>query len=195
MAKRLFDFCCTSLGLLVVSPVFLIAGLAIKLTSPGTVFFRQIRVGRNGNRFAILKFRTMREEQGNRLTIGRDPRITGVGHWLRLSKLDELPQLINVWKGEMSLVGPRPEDPHYVALYDEKQRQVLSVRPGITDLASIKYRHESDLLAASEDPERTYIEEIMPDKLQLNLEYIDRRGFWYDIGLIFRTLKRIFSRN
>lgn len=195
MAKRLFDFCCTSLGLLVVSPVFLIAGLAIKLTSPGTVFFRQIRVGRNGNRFAILKFRTMREEQGNRLTIGRDPRITGVGHWLRLSKLDELPQLINVWKGEMSLVGPRPEDPHYVALYDEKQRQVLSVRPGITDLASIKYRHESDLLAASEDPERTYIEEIMPDKLQLNLEYIDRMGFWYDIGLIFRTLKRIFSRN
>jgi len=192
--KRAFDFICSSLGLLVASPLLLLAAAGIKLSSPGPVYFRQVRVGRDGRDFEILKFRTMRDEPGHRITVGRDPRITGVGHWLRLSKLDELPQLINVWKGEMSLVGPRPEDPHYVALYNDEQRRVLLARPGITDPASIKYRHESDLLAASEDPERTYIEEIMPDKLQLNLEYIEKMGFWYDIGIIFKTIGRLFTK-
>ena len=175
------------------SPVFLLVTIAVKLSSRGPVFFFQARSGRNGDLFNILKFRTMRDEAGKRITVGRDPRITGVGYWLRLSKLDELPQLINVWKGEMSLVGPRPEDPHYVSLYNEEQKQILILRPGITDLASIKYRHESELLAESEDPEQTYIQEIMPDKLQLNLEYLQKQGFWYDIGLILRTLARLFS--
>lgn len=195
MGKRAFDLFCSSLGLLVASPLLLLAAVAIKLSSPGTVFFRQTRVGRDGRDFDILKYRTMRDEPGSELTIGRDPRITRVGHWLRLSKLDELPQLINVWKGEMSLVGPRPEVPRYVALYSKEQRRVLSIRPGITDLASIKYRHESDLLADSDDPERTYIEQIMPDKLRLNLEYLEQMSLWYDIRLIFRTLLRLLSRD
>jgi lipopolysaccharide/colanic/teichoic acid biosynthesis glycosyltransferase len=191
--KRAFDLFCTTLGLIATSPFFLLAAIAVKLGSKGPVFFHQLRSGRNGDLFDILKFRTMRDEPGKRITVGRDPRITGAGYWLRRSKLDELPQLINVWKGEMSLVGPRPEDPHYVALYSEEQKRVLTLRPGITDLASIKYRHESELLARSDDPERTYIEEIMPDKLQLNLEYLEKQSFWYDIGLILRTLARLFS--
>ncbi len=191
--KRTFDLVSAGLVLILTSPLLLASMLVVKLSSAGPVFFLQTRVGRHGREFSIIKFRTMRQEAGSAITIGEDRRITWAGRMLRLSKLDELPQLINVIRGEMSVVGPRPEVPHYVSLWNSEQRLVLSLRPGMTDRAALKYRYESDLLAKSDDPERTYIEEIMPDKLQLNLEYLDRQSFWYDIGLILRTLARIFS--
>ena len=194
MVKRLFDITVSFLGLLATSPLLLAAALAVKLSSPGPVFFRQERVGKGGKPFHILKFRTMRSSGGGPLiTVGRDPRITRVGHLLRQSKIDELPQLINVLKGNMSFVGPRPEVPRYVALYTDEQRRVLAVRPGITDPASIKYRHEAELLAAAEDPERVYVEKIMPDKLRLNLEYLERAGLLSDLRIILSTLITIFK--
>jgi len=191
--KRTFDLVSAGLVLLLSSPLLLLGMLVVKLTSPGPVFFLQTRVGRFGREFSIFKFRTMRQEAGSTITIGNDKRITWAGRLLRLSKLDELPQLINVIRGDMSVVGPRPEVPHYVSMWSNEQRLVLSLRPGMTDRAIYKYRHESELLAQSNEPERTYIEEIMPDKLQLNLEYLEKQGFWYDIGLILRTLARLFS--
>ncbi len=195
MSKRLFDLLLSTLGLLLLCPVLLLIAVLIKLDSPGPVFYRQERVGRFERPFRIHKFRTMRHEpqgQGLQITVGADSRITRVGHVLRGSKLDELPQLIDVWLGDMSLVGPRPEVPRYVAHYPEAmRRKVLSVRPGITDIASIEYRDESAVLARAADPEHAYIHEVLPHKLALAASYVDRASVWMDIKLIWRTLRAI----
>jgi lipopolysaccharide/colanic/teichoic acid biosynthesis glycosyltransferase len=192
MSKRLFDLLMSTLGLLMLGPVLLLIALAIKLDSPGPVFFRQERVGRFGAPFWIHKFRTMRHEPagvGLQITVGADQRITRVGGFLRGSKLDELPQLIDVWVGAMSLVGPRPEVPRYVAHYPADLRaKVLSVRPGITDIASIEYRDESSVLARSPNPEQAYIHEVLPHKLALAASYVDQASVWMDIKLIARTV-------
>jgi len=197
VAKRLFDLVAASIGLVLLSPLFLAVAIAIRRSSPGPVFFRQVRVGRGGVPFSMFKFRTMRpdaERVGGQLTVGADPRITPVGHTLRRYKLDEFPQLINVVLGDMSLVGPRPEVPRYVALYDERQRRVLDVRPGITDPASIAYRDENALLAAADDPEATYLGEVMPAKLEINLAYLERRSLLRDVGVILQTLLAVVRR-
>ena len=197
MAKRTFDLLAAGVGLLLLSPLLIVISFAIRLDSTGPVFFRQARVGRGGRTFDIVKFRTMRpraEEAGGQLTVAGDPRVTRVGAFLRRTKLDELPQLLNVVVGDMSLVGPRPEVPRYVAHYDARQRQVLDVRPGITDPASIAYRDENDLLDASADPEAVYLGEIMPAKLEMNLAYLQRRSLAGDIAIIFRTFGRILRR-
>lgn len=173
------------------SPLLAILAIAIMLDSPGPPFFLQTRVGRNGRPFRIIKLRTMRcdaAERGGPLTVAGDPRVTRVGSIVRASKLDELPQLINVLRGEMALVGPRPEVPRYVEGYDLRQRRVLDVRPGITDPASVRYRDESVVLAASDDPERTYRMSVLPDKLEMNLDYMERRTLRSDIGVIFATV-------
>jgi len=195
--KRLFDLCWTIPGLLVLWPAFLVIAVLIKLDDGGAVFFRQLRVGRYGREFRVWKFRTMiaRAEQcGGPLTVGDDPRITRVGRWLRHSKLDELPQLFNVLAGQMSLVGPRPEVPHYVARYTPDQRRVLDLVPGITDPASIAYRDESALLAQAPDWERQYIEVIMPEKIRLNLAYAARATQWKDFLVVVVTLLSLVSR-
>lgn len=189
--KRIFDIVVSFVGLVILSPLFLILAIAIARDSKGPVFFKQTRVGRNGVPFKIYKFRTMVEDaeaRGMQLTVGDDSRITKVGTFLRKTKIDELPQLINVFKGEMSFVGPRPEVPKYVGLYTEDQRQVLMVRPGITDLASIEYRNESELLATADNPEKVYIEEVMPRKIELNKKYIENISLCGDIRVIFKTL-------
>lgn len=187
--KRLFDMVCAALGLLILSPVLLVCALLVGLTSPGGVLFLQERVGKDGVPFTIYKFRSMRKDNaGLKISTSGDSRITPVGRVLRKAKLDELPQLWNVLKGDMSFVGPRPELREYTDLYTPEQRQVLLVRPGITGLASIRYRNENDLLSASADPNRTYIEEVMPAKLALDLEYIPRACVSYDIKLILETL-------
>jgi lipopolysaccharide/colanic/teichoic acid biosynthesis glycosyltransferase len=189
--KRIFDFVCSTLGLIVLSPVLIVIAIKIKIDSDGPVFFKQIRVGKMNKEFEILKFRTMvvdAEKLGRQITVGNDSRITKIGAFLRKYKLDELPQLINVFKGDMSLVGPRPEVPRYVELYSEEQRKVLEVRPGITDLASIRYRDENDLLGEAEDPDELYINTIMPDKLALNLEYINKNNVFVDIYIILKTI-------
>jgi lipopolysaccharide/colanic/teichoic acid biosynthesis glycosyltransferase len=195
-AKRIFDLVCVVPGLIIILPIWLIVAVLIWLEDRGPVIFTQERVGFRGVPFRMWKFRSMvvnAEKLGKQLTVGRDPRITRVGHFLRQSKLDELPQLVNVLRGEMSLVGPRPEVPRYVALYTADQRRVLEVPPGITDPASIRYRDESEVLAQSEDPERTYITEIMPDKIRLNLEYTANANVWADVRVIFGTLRRLFQ--
>lgn len=196
MAKRLFDLLAAGLGLLSLLPLFAGIALWIKLDSTGPVFFRQARVGWRGKVFYIHKFRTMRtdaEKIGLQITVGQDPRITRSGAFLRATKLDELPQLIDVVLGRMSLVGPRPEVPAYVAMYTAEVRtRVLSVRPGITDLASIEYRHENALLGQATDPEHTYIHEVMPAKLGYNLQYVDNHTLPGDIAIIFRTLRALF---
>ena len=191
MGKRAFDLFWSSLGLVVLSPVLALLALAVKLEDGGPVFFRQLRIGQGGRPFRIWKFRTMvvdADRQGRAITVGRDPRITRVGHWLRDSKLDEIPQLLNVFSGEMSLVGPRPEVPRYVELYTEAQRAILALRPGITDLASIKYRNESDLLGAAENPDETYMQILLPDKIRINLAYASEAGLWSDFLVILATL-------
>ena len=173
--KRIFDIVASLGGLIILSPMLIIVAICIKLDSKGPVFFKQKRVGKNKKIFEIYKFRTMvtdAEKLGKQITVGNDSRITRVGKFIRKCKLDELPQLINVVKGEMSLVGPRPEVPRYVELYDEYQEQILLVQPGITDYASIEYRNENDILGNSSNPEETYIEEIMPTKIELNMKYI-----------------------
>ena len=198
MARRAFDFAAAAVGVLLLWPVFALIALAIAATSRGPVLFMQERVGRHGAPFRIMKFRTMRpdaERLGGPLTVAGDTRITRVGAFLRATKLDELPQLLNVLRGDMAIVGPRPEVPRYVAMYDREQRRVLEVRPGITDPASIHYRDESTLLAAAEDPEATYVREVMPHKLALNLAYMERRTLWSDVGVIFATLVRLFRRS
>jgi lipopolysaccharide/colanic/teichoic acid biosynthesis glycosyltransferase len=196
VAKRLLDLCAASLGLLLLAPLFLLVAAVVKLDSPGPVFYRQLRVGRHGREFRIHKFRTMRHLPGGagpQITVGADARITRSGRWLRHSKLDELAQLIDVLLGDMSLVGPRPEVPKYVALYPAALRdKVLSVRPGITDIASIEYRHESRLLAQSSDPEHTYVHEVLPAKLALQARYVEQAGVWTDLTLIARTLRALF---
>src|SRR5690625_1532767 len=195
MAKRSFDATAALLGILALAPLLLLIALLVRLTSRGPILFKQERVGLGGRSFLIYKFRTMRvqAEKSGQLTVGRDPRVTPVGQVLRDWKLDELPQLFNVLKGEMSLVGPRPEVPRYVARYDGEQRKVLSVRPGITDLASIEFRDENALLAGRRNPELYYLERIMPRKLELNLEYVRRQHFWFDLRIIFLTVWRVIS--
>ncbi len=189
--KRLMDVVVSGGALLVLWPVLLLIALAIKIDDPGPVFYRQVRVGKNGKEFRIYKFRTMvvdADKKGLQITVGRDNRITRMGAFLRKTKLDELAQLINVFTGEMSFVGPRPEVPKYVNLYTPYQRQVLLVQPGITDYASIAYRNENDLLEGAEDPERMYIETIMPDKIELNMKYLHEISPLADIRLIFSTI-------
>ena len=188
--KRLFDIIASGLGLLVLSPLFIIIAIWIKLDSKGPVFYRQVRVGKNNKDFRIFKFRSMRvgSDKGSLVTIGgRDPRITRSGYIIRKLKLDELPQLINVFVGDMSLVGPRPEVRHYVDYWTPEQMHVLDVRPGITDPASIKFRNENELMEQAEDPEDYYINVIMQEKLKLYLDYVEHRSFFGDIGLIFKT--------
>lgn len=194
MMKRIFDLFFSFLGILVLLPIYFIIAILIKLDSKGDVLYKQERIGLNGISFYVLKFRTMVPNSFSKgaLTVGsRDPRVTNVGFYLRKYKLDELPQLFNVLFGEMSFVGPRPEVRKYTDLYDQNQKKVLSVKPGITDYASIKYRNENDLLAKSENPEKLYIEEIMPHKLQLNLEYIKNNNVFKDIQIIFSTFYTI----
>jgi len=197
MAKRLFDIAFALLALLLLGPLLLLVALWVRLDSPGPVFFRQQRVGRGGQLFDIVKFRTMRtgaEAMGPQITVGQDTRITHAGAWLRRSKVDELPQFINVLRGDMSVVGPRPEVPRYVAQYPADVRQaVLSVRPGITDLASIEFRDESALLARSSDPERTYVEQILPAKLRHAQEYVRTRSLWLDLRIIARTVLAVLG--
>ena len=194
--KRLFDICASAFGILILTVPFIIVSIAIKIESKGPVIFKQERVGLNGKHFKIWKFRSMvvnAESKGLQITSKEDCRVTKVGKIIRKLKIDELAQLFNVLFGQMSFVGPRPEVPKYVEMYTEEQRKVLSVKPGITDLASIEYCDENNLLDSSEDPEKTYIEEIMPKKLALNIEYIEKAGFFYDIGLIFKTFARILK--
>ena len=190
MLKKLFDFSFSIIGLLLLSPFLIIISILIKLTSKGPIFYKQVRVGINNKDFKIYKFRTMQLESDKLglLTVGgRDPRVTSVGYYLRKFKLDELPQLINVLIGNMSFVGPRPEVRKYVDLYTKNQLQVLFVKPGITDLASIKFRNENELLSNAEDPNQYYIDFILPKKLEINLKYIKKRSFIKDLGVIFKT--------
>jgi lipopolysaccharide/colanic/teichoic acid biosynthesis glycosyltransferase len=198
MAKRAIDLLIAAAGLLLLAPLLLVVGLAIKLDSPGPVFFRQERVGKNGRPFRIFKFRTMREQPADppvQITVGADPRITRVGAFLRRTKLDELAQLIDVLRGTMSLVGPRPEVPRYVALYPADLRaKVLSVRPGITDPASLAYRDENSLLARAADPEREYVEVVMPAKLRCAAAYVDNMSLGADLRLMVATLKAVVLR-
>ena len=195
--KRIFDLTLAVLGLLVIWPVLLVIVLLIRRDGGKTIFFRQERIGLDGKPFRIWKFRTMVENAealGKQLTIGEDPRITRIGKWLRKTKLDELPQLFNIISGEMSFVGPRPEVARYVELYNEEQKEVLKLLPGITDLASIQYRDESTLLAESSDPEKTYIEEIMPEKIRINLQYARSSNVLTDFMVILKTLFRVFIK-
>ena len=195
--KRIFDIVSCTLAVLLLLPFEIVIALCIVCGSKGGVFYRQTRIGLNGKDFKLLKFRTMRpnaDQQGLLITVGNDQRITRIGKFLRKYKIDELPQLLNIIKGDMSVVGPRPEVRRYVDLYDERQRHVLTVRPGLTDYASLKYISESELLAKSDDPEKTYIEEIMPAKLELNLQYIDNQSFKEDLKLIFQTIASIFKK-
>lgn len=188
--KRAFDFIASGLALIVLSPLFLILAIWIKLDSKGPVFYRQVRVGWKNKDFRIFKFRSMRvgADKGSLVTIGgHDPRVTRSGYFIRKFKFDELPQLINVVLGDMSLVGPRPEVRHYVDYWTPEQMHVLDVRPGITDPASIKFRNENELMEKAEDPEKYYIEVIMQDKIRLYLEYVEKHSFFYDLGLILKT--------
>jgi lipopolysaccharide/colanic/teichoic acid biosynthesis glycosyltransferase len=192
LSKRFFDVMLAALGLLVLSPLLLLAAVWIKLDSPGPVLFRQTRVGRFGVPFTIHKFRTMRVAPGAQITVGADPRITRAGHVLRQTKLDELPQLWDVLRGAMSLVGPRPELPRYVALYPAALRElVLAVRPGITDPASLAFSHEAELLASADDAEREYREVILPAKLKLSADYAATASLATDLRLILATLARV----
>ena len=196
-AKRLLDLVLATSGLIALSPVLSAIALWIKWDSPGPVLFRQTRVGKLGRPFDILKFRTMpvgAEIEGPKITVRGDSRVTRSGVFLRRKKLDELPQLLNVIRGEMSLVGPRPEVPEYVAQYPASVRgAVLSLRPGITDFAAIEFRDESELLEASPDPHKTYVEEILPAKLELYQKYIREQSFWLDVRLILRTIGTILA--
>lgn len=195
MLKRLFDILSSLIVLLLCLPFLIIISIIISIESRGGVIFSQVRVGKDGREFKLYKLRSMRmnTEKSRQLTVGADARITRTGRFIRKFKLDELPQLINIIIGDMSVVGPRPEVPKYVALYTAEQRKVLSVRPGLTDYASIQYINESEVLCESEDPEKTYIAEVMPAKLKLNLKYVEEQSFATDLKLIFKTIGRILS--
>lgn len=191
---RFFDFFFTVLGLIILSPLFLIVAIWIKLDSSGPVFYKQTRVGRNNKDFKLLKFRSMvtdADKKGLITVGGRDPRVTQSGYFIRKYKLDELPQLLNVLIGDMSLVGPRPEVRKYVDLYNETQRKVLSVKPGITDYASIEYIDENEILGKAENPEKVYIEQIMPEKIKYNMKYIQNRSVKEYFKIIFLTIGKI----
>ena len=194
--KRLFDLVFSIAGFLLISPFLLIVAILIKLDSKGPVFFFQQRMGKDGRIFRLIKFRSMyvdpqKEKQG--FTPGDSSRITRIGRIIRKTKIDELPELINVIKGDMSLVGPRPEVPKYRSFYSGKYREILKLRPGITDLASIKYKNEEEILKKSNDPEKTYTEVILPDKLELALEYKKKMSFSTDLKMIFGTILRLFT--
>ena len=194
LAKRIFDLVTSVIGLLILLPILVVVAIWVKLDSTGPILFKQTRVGYAGKYFQIYKFRTMvvnAEVIGAQITSGDDHRITKIGKVLRKYKLDELPQLINVLVGEMSLVGPRPEVPKYVKLYNEAQKRVLQALPGITDLASLEFRNENELLVGKENVEEFYVQQIMPQKLLLNLEYIDQAGLLFDLKIIVRTIWRI----
>jgi lipopolysaccharide/colanic/teichoic acid biosynthesis glycosyltransferase len=194
MLKRIFDLVLSAIGLLLSMPIMIPIAIWIKIDSSGSIFFRQTRVGQFGKEFKIYKFRTMitqAEKIGAQITIGKDPRITRSGEFLRKYKLDEIPQLINVLKGEMSFVGPRPEVPRYVALYSQEQHQVLNISPGITDLASLQFRNENEILAQAKDPEAFYIHEVMPHKIQLNLKYVAVANLITDIRIIIATILQL----
>jgi len=194
MSKRIFDVLFAFISILALSPFLIATALIVSFSSKGPVLYIQSRVGRNNNDFGLWKFRTMyvNGRSGGLLTIGdRDPRITKIGYWLRKYKIDELPQLFNVLKGDMSVVGPRPEVRKYVEMYDTTQQRVLSVKPGITDWASIQFRDESELLGRADDPEHFYITEIIPVKLQSNLEYIDHHDFFVDLRIIVFTIRKV----
>jgi len=194
--KRCLDATLSLGGLLFLEPFFLLTAFLIKLDSPGAVFYRGVRVGRFGRTFRIFKFRTMvanADVLGGPSTSEDDPRVTSVGRWLRKYKIDELPQLINVLKGEMSLVGPRPEVAEEVALYSVEEHRLLSVTPGITDWASIRFRHEGEILRGSADPHQAYREKIRPEKIRLGLEYVNRHSFPVDLKIILATLVAILG--
>ncbi|HEX3999289.1 MAG TPA: sugar transferase [Pirellulales bacterium] len=193
--KRLFDICAAALGLLILSPVLFALAVAVKINSRGPVFFRQERIGRGFRPFRIFKFRTMvvdAPQRGGQITSGHDdPRITRIGRFLRRWKLDELPQLINVVAGEMSLVGPRPEVQRYVEMFRSDYAEILRIRPGITDLASIKFRDEASLFSGGKDPEQIYVQQILPEKLSLAHEYVARSSFGFDLRILFQTALRM----
>ena len=195
MLKRIFDITLSLFGLIILLPFMLIIAILIKIDSKGPVFFKQIRVTKNGKEFKIFKYRTMRvgSDKYSQITVGKDGRITKIGSFLRKYKLDEIPQLINVLIGDMSLVGPRPEVPKYVALYTEEQEEILKVRAGITDYASIEFSNENDLLASEEDPEKAYIEKVMPKKIELNKKYLSEISVLTDIKIIILTIKKIIK--
>lgn len=195
LIKRVFDACVALVSLIVLSPLFAVIAALVTLTSRGPAFHVAVRAGRRGRPFRLLKFRSMRSDAaaaGPGITRAADPRVTTVGRALRRWKLDELPQLINVLKGDMSLVGPRPEDPRYVARYTDEQRKVLAVRPGMTSAASLRYRHEETLLAG-EGWEQTYLTAVMPDKLRIDLDYLERRTFLRDLAILLRTVLALFQ--
>ncbi|ACI19634.1 sugar transferase [Dictyoglomus thermophilum] len=190
-SKRLFDFMLSLLGLFITIPIFLVVSLLIKLEDNGPIFYKQKRVGYKGKEFHIWKFRTMvvnADSLGRLITVGKDPRITKVGFWLRKFRIDEIPQLINVLKGEMSLVGPRPEVPKYLKFYDEEMRRILEYVPGMTDPTSLNFLDESEVLAKAEDPEEKYIKEILPLKVKQSLKYLERSNLWTDFLVILKTI-------
>ena len=193
--KRTFDIGVSFVGLILLSLLMLLAALAIKLDSPGPIMFRQKRIGKGFHPFLIYKFRTMQEASGRRrsLTVGDDPRITPTGRLLRRTKIDEVPQLINVLKGDMSFVGPRPEVPEFVELFRSEYEEILKVRPGITDLASLKYRDEAAVLGHCNNPQEEYLRHVLPDKINLNKEYIRRSSFFFDLTLILKTVRKLFE--
>jgi lipopolysaccharide/colanic/teichoic acid biosynthesis glycosyltransferase len=196
IGKRVLDVVCSLLALLLSSPLLLLVAVVIKFSSPGPVLFRQKRVGKGGRLFEILKFRSMRinaEQEGPPITSAGDKRVTVVGALLRRTKLDELPQFWNVLVGDMSLVGPRPEVPKYVAMYSDRHRVLLSVRPGITDPATIEYRHEEELLGRYSDPEEFYVQHVLHQKLSVSLEYLSRISFRHDIRLVFLTVLAVLN--
>lgn len=191
IVKRIFDIVASFFGIIVLSPILIIVSLFIKIDSKGPIIFKQQRVGQYHEIFNIYKFRTMvnkAESLGKQITVGGDSRITRVGNFIRRYKIDELPQLVNVFLGDMSFVGPRPEVPKYVNLYSDEEKAILEVKPGITDLASLKYSNENDILSKVEEPEKYYIDVIMKDKIKLNLEYIEKNNLFYDIKIIFKTI-------
>jgi lipopolysaccharide/colanic/teichoic acid biosynthesis glycosyltransferase len=197
MLKRIFDFLICFLALILLSPLFFLVSIIVKLTSKGPIFYLQERIGKDEKPFFIYKFRSMKinaDKSGPLITTStKDPRITRTGSFLRKFKLDELPQLINVIKGDMGLVGPRPEVKKYVDLYSNEQKKVFLLRPGITDLASIKYSNENEILETKNDPEEYYVKVLMQEKLKLNLEYLENASFLTDINLIFKTVQKVFG--
>lgn len=196
MGKRVFDVLAATVGLILLAPLLLVVALLIKLGSPGPVFYRGLRAGRQGEPFKIFKFRSMvvnADKIGGPSSSADDPRITKIGAFLRRYKLDELPQLLNVLKGEMSFVGPRPEVLEEVRVYNDDERRLLTVRPGITDWASIRFRNEGEILRGSPDPHQTYLEKIRPEKIRLGLEYVEKHSFLTDCRIILNTLRVIFE--
>ena len=194
--KRAFDIVVSLAGLVLLFPVLLLMAIVIKLDSPFPVFFRQVRMGRGFRPFLIYKLRTMAQGapwRGRTITIGNDPRITRVGRFLRKTKIDEIPQLINVLKGDMSFVGPRPEVRQYVELFRQDYEEILKIRPGITDMASLKYQDEAEVLGQSESPEDEYVRRVLPDKIKLAKEYVEHSSFLFDVGLILKTLPKLFG--